>query len=289
MDFTILLLCIVFVVFILGITIWLTSKKPQAKQESLHVFLPLSKIYDIIDNSIYFQRMSRADLSARNATSTQAYQKLYKDSIIEFTTSEKILLLELTSKLDKLTSQTKRFKDIPWKFAKVKTTIEEGYPHTLGDMIVLSDYFFGVMKKNHQIKTLFHEKCHVFQRLFPMETHKLIADYWLLTPIDTLNKNPLARNNPDINSFVYGTADGVKFFQMYNSNLPTSIRDSTVVAIDQDGNKTDFPLTLPSFIEQTEHPYEIMACLLPHLFIQAKSMNGNEFIGNVQDWATKYL
>lgn len=264
--------------------IYLSYNKQSIKHYSNNVSFPsLSYIYKIINNSIYFQRMNKADLSARDVTSVQAYIKLYKDSIIEFSPNEKNTLTELVNNIDIATTSTKKFKTIQWKFVKINKYIENGYPHTLGDMIILSDNFFKNISKQTKMIILFHEKCHVYQRLFPIETHILILDYWNLKPLDTIIRNPLARNNPDINNFIYGTKEGTKFFQTFRSSNPKGLNESIVVAIDIEGNNTQFPLDLPDIIHQYEHPYEIMGCLLPYVVLKNYKSN-NEFVKSVKDW-----
>jgi hypothetical protein len=267
--------------------IFFLYNKQSVKNYSSNVSFPsLSYIYKIIDNSIYFQRMNKADLAARDVTSVQAYIKLYKGSVLEFSPLEKTILIELANYIDLATASTKNFKNIPWKFVKSKRNIEHGYPHTLGDMIILPDTFFRNNSKQNMMITLFHEKCHVYQRLFPLETHFLILDYWQLKPLDTITRNPLARNNPDINNFIYGTKEGTKFFQTFSSSNPTDLNDSIVVSIDNKGNHTKFPMDLPKIIHQSEHPYEIMGCLLPHIVLKnyGSDNSKNELVKGIKDW-----
>ena len=56
----------------------------------------------IVNESYYFNRMSKYDLLARNISSIDSYKKLYLDSIIEFTEEEKSILEEQTHKIDQV-------------------------------------------------------------------------------------------------------------------------------------------------------------------------------------------
>jgi hypothetical protein len=243
----------------------------------------------IVDTSNYFGRMNHADLSARSIGTPSAYAKLYKDGILEFSAREKDLLIKLTDQVDKHTDNTKRLSKIPWKFAKIHHDIENGWPHTLGDVIVLSGRFFQ-LPEHEQHVTLLHEKMHVFQRIHPFETHVLITEYWKYSVMDVFDKIQLARNNPDINNFVYGK-DGTKYFQQYKVDSPSDINESHVVKMTTDGKTepiTHDDLQLPHTVGQYEHPYEIMGSFLPKILIE-NYKDDLPFTSTTKAWITKYL
>ena len=156
----------------------------------------------VIKESNYFNRMSKYDLLARNATSVESYKKLYLDSVMEFDKNEKIKLEKHTSELNAIFQKFKfaNLLSLPWKFCKLKNDIEYGWPHTLANIIMLNA---NVLNSNDLLTTLIHEKIHVYQRYFPLQTHILITDYWKLEIKDTLQNTTKLRNNPDINNFVY--------------------------------------------------------------------------------------
>ena len=205
----------------------------------------------IVNESYYFNRMSKYDLLARNVSSIDSYKKLYLDSIIEFTEEEKNILEEQTHKIDQVKFAVLR--SIPWKFCKVKTDIEQGWPHTLANVIVLNSKVFE-QSSMELFKTLVHEKVHVYQRLFPLETHVLITEYWEFRVLDTLSNTLKIRNNPDINNFVYGSSTKKPFYRAYSTENPGSLQDTHLV------NSTT-----------TEHPYELMAHLIPNVLTSKES------------------
>jgi hypothetical protein len=219
------------------------------KMETFKV-LNKNHMVKIVNESYYFNRMSKYDLLARNASSIESYKKIYLDSIIEFTPSEIQILKEQIKKIDLVKFTVLR--SIPWKFSKVKTDIEQGWPHTLADVIILNSHVFE-QPSIDLFKTLVHEKIHVYQRLFPLETHVLITDYWKFNVLDTLSNIPRIRNNPDINNFVYGTKKK-PFYRAYNTENPSSLQDTHLV---------NFTIT--------EHPYELMAHLIPQVLTTKES------------------
>ena len=287
MSVLFLLILLLTAIFCIVLYYLLTRREIKHIDSPQVSFPSLSQIHQVIDTSAFFQRMNKVDLVARNATTVPGYIKLYKAALMEFPQSQKTALNTLTQKVDAHIEWTKKLNTIPWKFAKVATRIEEGWPHTLGDIIFLSDEFFK-MSQDQQVITLLHEKFHVYQRLYPLETHKLIAKYWGFTVLDTLSRLPIARNNPDINGFVYGVAR-IRIFQAYNSLTPSGIPDSRVVALNDQDEEVPYPMDLPSVIGQREHPYEIMACFLPEIIIKKYGKDPSPFTSATNVWMSKFL
>jgi hypothetical protein len=239
--------------------------------------------------------MNKADLLARNVGSITSYMKLYKDSLKPFKGKEKQLLTDLVLQLDSQMDNTKTFHKLKWKFAKIDVNIENGWPHTIGDTIVVSDAFFKQPSDN-QLITLLHEQIHVYQRSHPIETDILIRRYWKYEIYDIFDKYDTARNNPDINNFVYGK-DGKVILQVYKHNEPTSISESFVIALPRTGSTANNDsskqiqakdIHLPDVILQYEHPYEIMASFIPLIVLQSYN-DTSEFTMNTKVWLSKYL
>lgn len=228
----------------------------------------------VIDSSNFFQNMSEADLIARDAKDMIDYMQTYKDSFQTFSDGEKSRLLECIKQANNLTKRYPNLHAIKWKFGKTTRTIEMGMPHTLRDTIILSPGFFQA-NKNDQVTTLIHEKMHVYQRYFPLPTHKLITSYWGFKVSDLQSQNRLQRNNPDLNSYTYSYNDH-DLLQLYNSDTPKNLRDSHATLSTSD-------LDLPSLINQTEHPYEIMACIISSIII------GEIKHSSTQKWMDSYL
>jgi hypothetical protein len=234
----------------------------------------------VINKSPYFVKMTPTDLVARNSNSINEYKKTYKSSLKTFTYNEKNnlnkLILQINNKINKYTKIT----NIPWKLAKISNEIELSFPHTLEDVIIITDRFFEMPFEQQKI-TLLHEKIHIYQRLFPIET-----EYFIMNILDYQIKKEnieeyklLKRNNPDLNDLVYGKED-YYIVQLYNSFKPESIADSKAMKIVKD--KEPEAINNTSNI-QVEHPYEIMASYLPYIIFDRK------IDLKIEKWIKKYL
>lgn len=230
----------------------------------------------------YFARMSPQDLRARRASSRDEYRQRYMTSFLPFTPEETEHLQTLVNEIASIEAPTKRFRTLPWNFAKVPSTIEQGFPHTLGNTIVLSPTFFeGSHEAN--LQTLLHEKTHIFQRRFPKQTDELIAA-WGFAPTDV--RVP-SRNNPDV-SGAYMKNNLIPV-QVYTSDAPVAISDSKPKAYDPDtGTFRDIAaLDIPSYISQPEHPFEIMAILVPLVLL--KRPHDDFYYQTTKRWAQTEL
>jgi hypothetical protein len=255
-------------------------------------FVSQEYMYRVIDESYYFFRMTDADLSARKCRSIEEYIAHYKSHVQEFSAHERDALKDLVAMCDNHLRNTKHLKNIPWKFAKVDGHIENGFPHTLQDTIVLSNTFFH-MNRHDQVVTLIHEKIHVYQRMYPLQTHRLITDFLGYHIADTLKNHPLSRNNPDINNFIYAK-HGVSTAMIYTDSKPTDITHARVCKIV--GKQEYEPILhkdvgLPNDVSQIEHPYEVMASYCPLLLTSSRDGvdTTHEVYEQVQRWMSLYL
>lgn len=242
----------------------------------------------VLNESLFFQRMRKEDLIARHAQSKEDYISVYLSHVQTFTSEQRKTLQKLINDIDRFVSKYPKLHNIEWKFAKVANTIENSYPHTLEDVIVLNDTFF-FNTESTQIQTLIHEKLHVYQRLYPSETHELLMNVFGFEFKNKIDGLPY-RNNPDINNYVYGKQD-YYICQLYN-NGEASLANSTPVKVTRNGDLYHTKLSnvvpgLPESVTQTEHPFEIMAVLIP-LIILGK-VNESHLMKEVVTWMNVYL
>ena len=224
-----------------------------------------------IENSTYFDKMSKDDLKARHALTIAEYKGIYLDSIKNFSDNEKIILMDFTREIDKICRRFKRFVNIPWKFAKLCCHVEEGFPHTIDDIIFLPFDFLYTRDKEFMKKTLIHEKIHLFQRVYPLQTNILIQNYWnfaIFSLATKIKKN--SRNNPDLNNLLYHRYNST-CFQEYSDN-PTSLTHSALAK---------------SCREKYEHPYEQMAYIIPTIVCDNKILN-DDYVMALK-WMQKYF
>lgn len=230
-------------------------------------------VNNIIDESLYFQSLNNMDLIARGAVgSIPAYIALYKSKLLTFSTAESKILNQLITNISmNYTNLYPKLNAIPWKLVKFNG-IENNFPHTLGDIIFLPESFFE-LDMDKQLETLIHEKIHVYQRLYPLETSMFITklgyEVW-----DTQKKYNNIRTNPDTNHFIYiHSRTGTVQAHVYNSDAPKSITDSHVERL-----VGDIPWDVPECIKQQDHPYEIMACGIANYIVSGGSRSGNRLL-----------
>jgi hypothetical protein len=264
---------------------------------------------DRVKMSDYFNSMSPVDLTARATediifSGGEHYKNVYLSSYVDMTEAEKNVLFKAIEQANELTSSYKNLQLLEWKVVKVINDIEYGMPHTMVDMIVVNE---DVLQKseNEIVKTLIHEKLHVYQRLNNNSTQKWVnkVGFSTLLPSEfsSLDKDllELRRSNPDLDKNTYKhNKSNVVLKQLYNSSNPTSLQDSKAIGILLNGNHKPMPLTngllgLPkSTYCQLEHPFEIMACLMSEMITSpafvADNMS-NQVVRSSLDWMREEL
>jgi hypothetical protein len=271
-------------------------KKPLKSDDDISydniTFVDTQYMKQMVEDSPYFDKLNVLDLGARRTDSTTDYKFRYMKALQRFDSYQKARLNQLVNDVNQITINTKNFKDIPWKFAKVATTIEYGYPHTIGDVIVLTDAFFiDTYTYERQMSTLIHEKVHVYQRAHPEHTKEFAAMIGF-QPVE-INGELLniVRNNPDISShYVYKE----KYIpvQVYLSYNPKNISESTMYLYDVKYNNIYKPndvkdFDIPEYIPQRENPNEIMGCVIPMILLNQNKED--TFFKTATNWSNLYL
>lgn len=257
------------------------------------IFVDKIEMRSIIDGSPFFSRMSPLDLKVRNVTHIEHYKMNYYNNIQNFTDKEKKYLENLVSIVEKHTHPYKNISKIKWKFCKVSSNIENGFPHTIRDVIVLSENFLNssTFTDNDKGMTILHEKIHIFQRQNPIETHDFIKtilgmDVYVVKDTDfAYNFLENRRNNPDINNLSYSKNNFI-IVQLYAKD-PKTLSDSSPfkISINEESISpvTNIDLNVPEYVKQLEHPYEIMACYIPPIIFKTES----PINATIQEWLIK--
>lgn len=222
------------------------------------MFFPLKEIVKKeISKDAFFKRLTSFDLLARQSHSTAHYKKKYLTSIIDFSQEEKLGLEDFVKKADIMTKRYNKLHRIPWRFVKLSQGTEQDYPHTLQQYIMLPYNFISntCISLKEKVKTLIHEKIHVFQRTYPSETRLLIRSYWGFRPV-CLSPQQLAqkRTNPDTDENIY-ERNLKTCLQEYKTEKPNGLYDSYL-------NK--------DCVESYEHPFEQMAYILSDILVEGK-------------------
>lgn len=256
----------------------------------------------------YFKGMNKADLWARGEFETSIeYMEHYVSSYVKFTDEEKKLVLDATLKANQLISKYPKLKSIPWKFAKVDSDIEGGWPHTHNTMIVLTK---KTLKKPFEelVETLIHEKLHVYQRIYEQLAYNLYVNMWSFKPakgdIVSTDILSLMRSNPDVGSRIFIYNNQFYIAQLFNSLKPKSLSESRPYAISystpiyqERQPLTNEMLGIPADIScQLEHPNEIMACIVSHIIANPQYLENNKttlqsypMMLILMDWMRKHL
>lgn len=157
-----------------------------------------------------------------------------------------------------------KINDIPWKIVIMRGDSHIPMPHTMGDIIVLTDNFFK-LSQTRQIELLVHEKIHVFQRRAQPIFEKFYNTIGFTKYQDVLPPEirRICRANPDINDYyIYNQKLLIK---LYNSPNSCEMTDAYTCLIDLETlkiNKDISELNLPPWINDTEHPNEIFAATI---------------------------
>ena len=170
-----------------------------------------------------------------------------------------------------LNSTVKMIKKYPvllydsWKmlFFHEKYKIENNYPHTIGDVILLPyPKFFTSYNLSKQFDVLLHERIHVVQRKRPDMMRRVSTKHYGLTILGTCAQysDPNELQNPDVDDYVYADADG---------RLPKQTLIPPELAA--------HPLEHVNVPVHKMHPYERMAYELTHYFMYEHDNRENPF------------
>lgn len=235
-------------------------------------FIKKEEFKKIIYKIKFFENMNYKDLKVRNVKSKDDYKNKYYESYMEFNLREKYKLWFMVLKINYLTNGT-FYRNIPWKFVKVNKNIENGFPHTIDDVIVLSSV-------PSNIDTLIHEKFHIYQRIYPNYINILynklgFKEYKIKDEFLENNK----RNNPDVDKH-YIKDNKYLYIQLYSDN-PLSLQDSKSYKYDINTNKLFY--NDDKISNQNENPNEITAEYLPKIL---KDEIKNK---DIEEWIKHYL
>lgn len=270
-----------------------------------HISFPkqLDKLTLVYINS-FIQSLSIQDKYARSVTNIE-----YKYIIHEpnYLLKKKIIdSITLLRHILKTRHFNKTFINIPWKLYVTTSHVENALPHTHNDAIFLPETF-NEMSTQMQLKVLLHEQIHVFQRMYPILTHKLFLQFWSLEIFSISPHSNITlkyeRANPDKSKIIFthfeptiDVEENISFSKVllyngYTSNTPSKIVDSRNNKISVNSELTNFekPNLIYHFllkhfdIHQVEHPNEVMASIIPFIILENK--NHKETI----DWMKQYF
>lgn len=223
-------------------------------------FLDNNELFNILtsDNDNYFKSFLNNDFISRKINNINEYFINIKMSVTDFNDNEikkiKSCIENINLKLlniDLLWFNGKKAYEIPWKIGCIKGKLyENGLPHTRDDVIVLSKDHVNDYSIKKLMKTLMHEKVHVYQKIYKIDVEKYIK----MNNFTKLKERSIQDNiraNPDLDNWVYRDSSNNVYRAIYNDN-PSSIEDITY---------------LPFNSQSYEHPFEKMAIYIETNFI----------------------
>ena len=265
---------IIIIIFILSISFFLITKyyylKKTLENENLEAFeteialTPTQKLLNthgltikyltsqqarklIVKNGEYLQGMNQANLSARGCTSLDDLYNKYINAFDDITPDEQKnidkFILDLLNNVKQYNSSYYNY-IVKWlsiiSFAKAKSWLEGGMPHTLDNTIVMDASWFTNPRKT----TLLHEITHVHQRNTPLDYEDLYPSLgYLYNPEDIRGMDsiyPLNRNNPDGTSKYWLWGNGNTYWwigAIFTTVNPDKLTDINMVALTLDRDK----------------------------------------------------
>lgn len=252
-------------------------------------YLTCDEFITITKSSDYFNNMNNYDLQVRKSNNKKEYLKTYQLGYQTFTIEQKIILLNIVNIINNIINKYTNFKNIIWTFVKIDTNLENSFPHTIENVIVLSNnFFYGSI--NSQINTIIHEKVHIYQRIYPEYINILYTNWGFKKTVFTFNNS---RNNPDI-KYNYDYNNNL-LIQLYNNN-PHELYDSNTYLINLQNNDKILinyniikQYDLPDIsISKLEHPNEIMAEIIS-LYLTNSYHRNDKWIEILEKWMKNYF
>ena len=108
----------------------------------------------------YFNKFNKNDFIARKCNNIDKCIKKYCNNVLEFNYQDKMVITKYINKITK----NNYLKNSIWKFIKVSDEIENGYPHTHEDYIIIPQRFMNEILENNGSRVLIHEQIHIMQR-----------------------------------------------------------------------------------------------------------------------------
>ena len=217
-----------------------------------------------LDQSMYFENMNNKDVAYRECISLSDCKIKYLESVREPTLKENKTIRELTAELDSMLRPYFKLYNIPWKFLMFEGT-ENNFPHTHADIIMLPMLIL-TSSRDQLLRTLVHEKVHIYQRLHPLETNRFITKHWRFT-ISSLqysseHKLKMFRSNPDINKIIYKDDNAKSILSVYKHDSK-SLRDLE---------------------DHRDHPYEMMAYIIPKVIFKDSELDDDPLAYSISQW-----
>lgn len=159
-------------------------------------FLTKSQACKVLKYKPYFDNFNQYDLKVRNCKDKNQCMNHYCKNVKSFSSKEKKVITNFINKI----KNHPRLKPYNWRFIRVKD-IENGYPHTQKDSIIISDSFMNEIIELNGSSTLIHEQIHILQRIAPKKMNQHLKQVLHFEPVKNIKGLDKylsrMRSNPD--------------------------------------------------------------------------------------------
>ena len=259
---------------------WLASRRPR----SVVILVDANELAQQPDLPVYFDDMSRCDRAARHQGGCDTLEG-YLGAVVPPARLPPAAVAVLHAHVAQAQALLVRAGCVQglvapsWRIAVLEDRAEDGWPHTHGAIVCLPLHM--VLRPGPEsVKTLVHERVHVFQR--SADAAALVAEVvqgdWGMTPMPRadvcrrVGVTDRVRSNPDLDDNVYTLGDDpcvvrLTVFESEASAARGGLRAATSVAFDicRSPGPIHHPLEkghAPRRPSDFEHPFEAMAYLV---------------------------
>lgn len=244
-----------------GAAMYFFLKSKMVKNTEKIVFLTSAETQEILNHDAdhYYQSFNKTDLKLRKSKTLAEYLEKISDSASEGGEENKEKIIDCIGRIDeKLHSGTtmkegvdiQKFLEMDWRIGFTGDTFyENGLPHTRSNVIILNNKDIEKKSITDLCRLLIHEKVHVYQKTYPTEFSKYLAENFEITEEKGKQKDIPA--NPDTDKFIYKRKSTGEILQGRYREKPKHFRD--IAFTDDDHTK--------------EHPNESVAYALENLYI----------------------
>ena len=184
----------------------------------------------------YFNKFNKNDFIARKCNNIDKCIKKYCNNVLEFNYQDKMVITKYINKI----SKNNYLKNSIWKFIKVSDEIENGYPHTHEDYIIIPQRFMNEILENNGSRVLIHEQIHIMQRYHKKKMRMDLVNnlkFNMVKNIEGIDKyKNRIRANPDEDNNYWIYDNKILPLCLYNSE-PTNIGDADYYGLYIKNNK----------------------------------------------------
>lgn len=224
-------------------------------------FVPPAAVSSIFAGSGLPELMGPKNLKARGVTSAKEYVEKYSLGLVDW----QRVSPDAMRRVHSATVRAKRacmnagyvaLSRMRWRFCLCDASVENGYPHTIGDVIIIPLLKVQRRLSDGDLEKLFvHEAVHVAQRRDPEGAYDLVIGEWGFRELTIEEAERVyglgeARVNPDTDQKIYRLGSDI-CHPVFVSD-PESLADIELLP------SPSHPIFSRS-VRNHEHPFEIMA------------------------------